>query len=326
MRGARRRVGFTLIELLVVIAIIAILIALLIPAVQKVRERSNVAQCTNQLKQIGLAFHNHHDTFHAFPSGGSSWTNSDRVMVHGTPGDYNVQSWGWAYQILPFLEQNDVWHADEFTAAETAIPTYICPSFRGPIIRPYSQGNNPSGTNQRAMMDYTANAGSWGTWSDLTKGGNAMDGAIVPTKLNPNGTTLSGLVRKLNDITDGTSQTLMVGEKYVDADGAYDPYYMRSGGTGGVCNDDQGYVDGWDNDTICFANGQNGSGGPTLPPKRIFVKENNDACGLNFGSIHESMNVVFCDGSVHAVNYDINPMIWLKICSMNDGQETGFEE
>jgi prepilin-type N-terminal cleavage/methylation domain-containing protein/prepilin-type processing-associated H-X9-DG protein len=328
MLRTRLRAGFTLIELLVVIAIIAILIALLIPAVQKVREASNVAQCKNQLKQIGLAFHNHHDTFNVFPSGGSSWTNSDRVTLKGgVIADYNEQSWGWAYQILPYLEQRDLWAGLELTAAETAIPTYVCPSFRGPIIRPYNQGNDPSATNERAMMDYTANAGSYGTWSDLTIGANKMDGAVVPSKYQPDGKTpLSGLVRKLSDITDGTSQTLLVGEKYVDAAGAYDPNYTRSGGTWGVCNDDQGYVDGWDNDTICFATGENGSNGPIVPPKMIYPKEIPDPCSLNFGSIHASMNVVFCDGSVHAIPFDIDPDVWGRLCSMNDGLDAGFVE
>src|ERR1700746_81596 len=81
-RSARRATrGFTLIELLVVIAIIAILIALLVPAVQKVREASNTTTCRNQLKQIGLAWLAHHDTFKVFPSGGTDWANSDRVTL-----------------------------------------------------------------------------------------------------------------------------------------------------------------------------------------------------------------------------------------------------
>src|SRR5438105_13594300 len=109
MCKARQRPGFTLIELLVVIAIIAILISLLWPAVEKVREASNVNTCRNQLKQMGLAFHSHHDTFKVFPSGGTRWQDTVRVRVHGVPADYNSQSWGWMYQILPFIEQTNLW-------------------------------------------------------------------------------------------------------------------------------------------------------------------------------------------------------------------------
>ncbi len=325
-----RRQGFTLIELLVVIAIIAILIALLVPAVQKVRETSAVAQCKNQLKQMGLAFQSHHDTFKALPSGGATWQHSKRDVYNGEPSDYNFQAWGWMYQILPYLEQNTLWNASDTIVAETPVPTFICPSFRGAIVRPYVQGDDPSTTNKRAMADYTANAGTWGSWSDLTINGNAMDGAVVPTKYTPgsqkNPQPLSHMVRRLGDMTDGTSTCIMVGEKYVDANGAYDPNYTRDGSTWGVCNDDQGYVDGWDNDTICFANGQGGRGSPVELPKKVFVTENNDACGLNFGSIHAQMNAVFCDGSVHAINYNIDVGVWARIISINDGQPTGFSE
>src|SRR5437879_6241925 len=109
MQALHRHRGFTLIELLVVIAIIAILIALLVPAVQKVREASNVATCKNQLKQMGLAFQSHIDVYKVFPSGGRSWTEWDRKMIHGVPADYKHQTWGWMYQILPYIEQENLW-------------------------------------------------------------------------------------------------------------------------------------------------------------------------------------------------------------------------
>src|SRR5437868_1676483 len=171
MQGRGQRRGFTLIELLVVIAIIAILIALLVPAVQKVREASNVAQCKNQLKQIGLAFQTHNDTFKVFPSGGTSWTDADRKMVRGQPAIYDSQTWGWAYQILPYIEQHTLWaNKSDQIVASTATATYICPSFRGPIVRPYG-----AGASERAMMDYLVNGGTWGSSGNLTSSGNAFD-------------------------------------------------------------------------------------------------------------------------------------------------------
>jgi type II secretory pathway pseudopilin PulG len=303
---------------LVVIAIIAILIALLVPAVQKVREAAGVTQCKNQLKQIGLAFQNHHDTYKVFPSGGTDWTqNARRVMLNRTtPADYQTQNWGWMYQILPYIEQADLWGLpqgpqSDFTIASTPCPTYICPSFRGPKVWPYSQsGDNV--TTERAMSDYCANVGyDWGTW----------DGAIVPTKFGADGGEMSGLVRRLTDFSDGTTNSLLVAEKYVDLDHAY---------TESQCNDDQGYVDGWDNDTICCARGEGVMSVPTRDnkdvelPKRMLPNQNQDSCGQNFGSIHDNMMAVFADGSVHAIDYSIDPTTWLRLCTINDGKELDY--
>src|SRR5262249_25118760 len=109
-----RRKGFTLIELLVVIAIIAVLIGLLMPSVQKVREAANRVQCANNLKQLGLAFHHHHDVRRIFPDGGEYWDPGSAPRSFSDdaktiPAQAPNQNYGWAYQILPYIEQENVW-------------------------------------------------------------------------------------------------------------------------------------------------------------------------------------------------------------------------
>ena len=155
-RTSLPRRAFTLIELLVVIAIIAILIALLVPAVQKVREASSRTRCQNNLKQMGLAFHSHHDVHKAFPSGGRHWSETARIFNGpGAPADFRKQSWGWAYQILPFIEQRDLWaDPSDDKVGGNPIPTYSCLSSRPPTVYNYSG-------YRRFMMDYSGNAGKF---------------------------------------------------------------------------------------------------------------------------------------------------------------------
>ena len=128
-RSGRRSPGFTLVELLVVIAIIGILIALLLPAVQAAREAARRAQCSNNMKQIGLAFHNYHDTYRTFPLP----TNVSLLSTGGLGTSHS-----WSLSILPFIEQTSIydtynlnlscWDPVNEAAVDTAIPGYVCPS------------------------------------------------------------------------------------------------------------------------------------------------------------------------------------------------------
>ena len=207
-----RRSAFTLVELLVVIAIIGILIALLLPAVQAAREAARRSQCTNNLKQVGLAFHNYHDVHNCFPPG---------VMDYGD----NDKDWGWAVFILPFMENKPLYDALEVNdlrlkdwcasppdpILQTALPDYICPSSDAQTV------NVATSRKYQNKQDWY-----WGTSTYLASmgvvwGGSATKNSGVFMGSSPGGT--SDWPIKFRDITDGTSNTFAAGERHI-GDGA----------------------------------------------------------------------------------------------------------
>jgi prepilin-type N-terminal cleavage/methylation domain-containing protein len=228
--GTANRSGFTLIELLVVIAIIAVLIALLLPAVQSAREAARRAQCSNNLKQLGIAMHNYHDTIGSFPT--SLWRAT--VGYDNTSGPRN-SGHSWITMTLPFFEQSTTYNAVNFlispnwpdnnTALMTVIATLACPSDPSPNITPYTRvdtgvgyfGPN-DGRNGASgpKLSYFGNIGDnhnddqtyWPFRSlPVFRDNGYGEGGTETGIMCRSGGTVS-----IRDITDGTSNTLAAGE------------------------------------------------------------------------------------------------------------------
>jgi len=206
--SARRSSAFTLIELLVVIAIIAILIGLLIPAVQKVRESAQRTQCENNLKQIGIAFQSHHDSRGYLPTAGRCDTGSTNNGQVATRDD-----WGWCYQILLYIEQDNLFNqpatvAGDDTILATPLPVLYCPSTR-PTQTYLATSAAHSGwgnwNGNWAKTDYAGCAGTQNGTAAPDGNSTGVNGAVVRTGVDK--ITLAA------GIPDGTSNTLVVGEK-----------------------------------------------------------------------------------------------------------------
>jgi len=225
-KGARKR-GFTLIELLVVIAIIAILVALLLPAVQQAREAARRTQCKNNLKQIGLAFHNYHDVFNTFPPGYIS-----PIANGNTSSEVGVYSWG--SFILPQLEQVNAFqalgvgniplqvnaaNAANLRILQTPQPAFRCPTDVGPQLNnfvspaPADNWYNMNITNGSARVpiatsNYVMVAGTGVSTTPAANPSNRAAAACAPMGIGFRNSKIN-----FRDITDGTSNTLLVGER-----------------------------------------------------------------------------------------------------------------
>jgi len=315
-----RKNGFTLVELLVVIAIIAMLVTLLLPAVQSAREAARRTQCINNLKNIGLGSLNHESAHGFLPSGGWGFGyigDPDRGFGESQPG-------GWMYNILPFIEEKalrdigkglperDKERALGIQLATTPVSTYGCPSRRDNIAREF-RNYDPwinawtSRLPKTVRGDYAFNGGSGQDGAEYGPGSyEEGDGDYDWMKFDPsvpqgaiNGVCFQISILSLRRIEDGTSKTYLGGEKYLMPD-----FYE----TGESWGDDASYYTGVDHDNLRWAG---------IPPAR-------DQIGLHspqiYGSAHPAgFQMVMVDGSVSSQSYGIDHRVHRANANRKDG-------
>ena len=330
-RKAVRR-GFTLIELLVVIAIIAVLIALLLPAVQSAREAARRIQCTNNLKQFGIALHSYHDVIGSFPS--SFWRRS------GNANGVNRHSW--MAMILPYIEQGTVYNAINFsvgvrgsggqtlapgdpnvdgninaTACMTVINAFICPSDPAPtfsaILR-QDAGVGPTG-NSGPKLSYQ---GNWGDNYYTDENTNAFAWPNPPYLRGNNygsGGTLTGFMNRygdttsLRDTTDGTSNSFIVGESLFESCD-----WFTWANPNGTCAGSMAPINWKITDHILIDDS-------TALSTSTFHSSGNWLVGFGFRSAHPGIcQMLFADGSMKPIKETINRVTWRSLSTRNQGE------
>src|SRR5262245_9322169 len=309
-----RHRAFTLIELLVVIAIIAILIGLLLSAVQKIRESANRIKCTNNLKQLGLALHNFHDTHQSFPASG--WTQAG-------PGNPAGKFVGWRPLTLPFIEQENLqklydfnnhwWEGTNPVSATMPVLTYQCPSTpqRATVLSAVAKPPRPAMTFAKpiAPSDYEAIMGVQPASINSHLPNALYNASNRFSVMSRNSTT------RFADVIDGTTSTIMVVEC------AARPMVFRNrSGVPGLSND-QGI--GWADSEGPFSldgapsdgsvEGCGPAGGCTYVMNR---RNDNEPFSFHSGGA----NFLFADGRVQFVRESVSLVAFAALCTMNAGE------
>ena len=302
-RGKREpMLAFTLVELLVVITIIGLLIALLLPAVQAAREAARRAQCSNNLKQIGLALHNYHEAIGTFPAGYISAVGS------GGPADDRGPGWGWAAMMLPYIELGNLHDQIQFdkgiehplnaVARATVIPGFICPSDDGEKMFTVAGSNS-------VPVAHSNYVGVFGN-PEITPD----PGFLLPTSSNPERSPLhqgmfyrnSGV--RIADVTDGTSNTLFVGERssglaYATWTGSVTGAVVSRTSSGPSTSGSEGAP------VLILGHTGDSSDIPPHTPNSSVVHVDDFWSNHPYGA-----NFLFVDGSVHQIDDTIDPSTW----------------